>query len=769
MVSQPYKSENWQGDGPPSSRDLTSERLRDFLAIADEWFWETDAEQRFTFISEKLTELTGIHPERYRGRRRDEMSATPDADYVKQHLADLEARRPFDNYVYQGPTPIGSRWFRISGRPVYEGDTFIGYRGTGIDITEQVEIRERARATQSQLELTLRSANEGFAVYDTEDRCVMANDRYFDFFDPGRTMMRVGDRFEEIMERLIASGLIPDAMAEPEGWLAQRMAAHRSGGYHGETLMSTGRWYSISEHKIDGFGTIGVYTDITDRKRRDAELRAQTTLMSSIFANLKQGICVLDSDFRVRMANRRYSELLDMPEGFVREGVAYDDIVGYNADRNDFGPPAEQQRILDKIALMKTLQPLRYERRRPNGTVLDIENLPLPGGGAIVTLADITELHRVMEKLEERERRYRLLVENSPDAILVHRNNRVLYANDQSVITFGAPSLAALMGARPTHLVHPDDLQKIDAQVREMMAEGIGSHRGSRIYRAVRMNGDPFEMETETSIIEFDGAPAAQLLVRDVTARHAAEQALRRAKEDAEIANRSKSEFLANMSHELRTPLNAIIGFAEILQTEMFGPMGDPRYRDYVADIFESGRHLLSVINDILDLSKAEAGQFDIAEAEFEIRQAIDATIRLVRDRAIGKRIRLDVEYPEDPSQALFADERLVKQILLNLLSNAVKFTGENGEIRIACRRRDGFLAISIADNGIGMPPGMIEEMFSAFAQGHTGLSRRFEGTGLGLPLSRSLAELHGGRVVLESAIGEGTTATLLLPESRLV
>ena len=177
----------------------------------------------------------------------------------------------------------------------------------------------------------------------------------------------------------------------------------------------------------------------------------------------------------------------------------------------------------------------------------------------------------------------------------------------------------------------------------------------------------------------------------------------------------------------------------------------------------------MSVINDILDLSKAESGQFELAESQFEIRQAIDATVRLVRDRALGKRIQIRISYPEDPHQALTADERLIKQILLNLLSNAVKFTEPDGEIHIGCARSAEEFVIAVADNGIGMNPEMIEDMFGAFAQGHTGLSRRFEGTGLGLPLSRSLAEIHGGTIRLESRKGEGTTARLVLPSDRLV
>ena len=276
-----------------SSGELDSARLQDFLAIAGEWFWETDTHHRFTFISEKLKEITGVDPASYVGRNRVEMSAEPDSDYVRRHLADLQAQRPFDDYIYQGQTPIGRRWFRVSGRPVFENGRFVGYRGSGIDITEQIDTRDRARQAQSRLELTLKTANEGFAVYDTEDRCIIANERYLDFFDPDRNRVFIGDTFEEIMRRILDAGLVPEAKGDPEQWLARRMEAHRTGGHSSEVMMSTGRWYSISEHKIDSFGTIGVYTDITDRKLRDIELREQSTLMSSIFANLNDALPII--------------------------------------------------------------------------------------------------------------------------------------------------------------------------------------------------------------------------------------------------------------------------------------------------------------------------------------------------------------------------------------------------------------------------------------------------------------------------------------------
>lgn len=746
----------------------TATRLEDFLSVATEWFWETDTSHRFVFVSEKMEEMTGLNASLFVGKTRAELSSEPDSERARQHQTILRDRRSFNDYVYQGQNLKGLRWFRISGRPIFDGGEFRGYRGTGNDITEQVEADERARKAQFQLEWTLSSTNEGFAFFDKDDRCVIANERYLDFFDPDRDRVNIGDHFSTFLHRYLEAGLIPEAKSNPVEWLQNRMADHATGSHSSETMMSTGRWYKISEHRIEGIGTACVYTDITERKRREQELEQQTRLLTSVFANVRQGICVLDREQNVLVANARFIDLLDLPTGFIRPGLPYQEVFDFNRSRSEYPSNESQAQVATFQKMRADGLPHRYERQRPNGDVLDVESVPLPGGGTIIALTDITEMHSIVSRLEEREQRYRELAESSPDALMVHRNNGCLYANPQAFSTFEAPSRTAFMAAKPTDLIHPGDLPRMNEQINRMMGKGIGTHEGSADYRALRMNGQVFELETETSIIEFDGAPAVQVLARDITARKNAEADLRRAKDEAELASRAKSEFLANMSHELRTPLNAVIGFSEILRNEMFGPLGSSRYRDYVADIFDSGNHLLSVINDILDLSKAEAGQFAPVETEFSMLDALDSAIRLVRDRAMQKSIRIDCSDLSANTWRIRADLRMFKQIMLNLLSNAVKFTDDNGNIALSAQISEQVIEVCITDDGIGINNDDTEAMFDAFTQGHTGLSRKYEGTGLGLPLSRRLAELHGGTVRLSPADSGGTQAVLVLPIARL-
>jgi signal transduction histidine kinase len=229
-----------------------------------------------------------------------------------------------------------------------------------------------------------------------------------------------------------------------------------------------------------------------------------------------------------------------------------------------------------------------------------------------------------------------------------------------------------------------------------------------------------------------------------------------------EIANRHKSEFLANMSHELRTPLNAVIGFSEVLLERMFGEVNE-KQEEYLQDILSSGKHLLSLINDILDLSKIEAGRMELEALPFDLPAALDNALTLIKERAARNSIGLAVHVDPRIGEVV-ADERKVKQVLLNLLSNAVKFTPEGGTITMAAVLNGGMVEISVADTGIGIAPEDQAAVFEEFRQVGTDYARKREGTGLGLALARRLVELHGGTLTLQSELGKGSTFTFTIP-----
>jgi signal transduction histidine kinase len=221
------------------------------------------------------------------------------------------------------------------------------------------------------------------------------------------------------------------------------------------------------------------------------------------------------------------------------------------------------------------------------------------------------------------------------------------------------------------------------------------------------------------------------------------------------------------MSHELRTPLNAIIGFSEVMQAELFGSMGSPQYRAYAKDIHESGTHLLGLINDILDLSKVEAGRQELHEEDCDIEEIVTESLRLVAERAAAQGVNID-RHLQPVLPALRADYRMLKQILLNLLSNAVKFTPEGGAVNLSVGTiHDGGLRFLVQDNGIGIPSDQVGRVLEPFVQVEGAFSRKYGGTGLGLPLTRTFVELYGGALELSSAVGAGTTVIVTFPKER--
>ena len=239
--------------------------------------------------------------------------------------------------------------------------------------------------------------------------------------------------------------------------------------------------------------------------------------------------------------------------------------------------------------------------------------------------------------------------------------------------------------------------------------------------------------------------------------------------QESHKANRSKNEFLATMSHELRTPLNAVIGFSDILKKQMFGPLGNDKYTDYVNDIHKSGSHLLSIINDILDLAKAESGKLQLDEREVEVNDIVERCIRMCLGPAQSGKVKV---IPPENSKAIYvrADERLLFQLVLNLVSNAVKFTREGGEVRFELTAsQDEGVIVKVIDTGIGIAPEDIGRVLRPFEQVEGSLARRHGGTGLGLPYAERLAQLHGGKLTIESVLGRGTAATIWLPRERFI
>jgi PAS domain S-box-containing protein len=509
-------------------------------------------------------------------------------------------------------------------------------------------------------------------------------------------------------------------------------------------------------------GYRGIGRDLTLLKQAEQELAETSSLLRATLDNIEQGLLVVDDELRIRLWNDRLCQFFRNPPTEYWVGRPVADMIYQYA-----GPHAA--RATETVACfgrcVAQRKPGMREIALPDGRVFKMRLVPMPESGVIATFRDITERRRAGHELAAATSLLRATLDNMEQGLLVlDEQLRIRLWNDRLDQIF-AHAPMALWAGRPIEEI----IDKGSGNDRTRAAAGMAFlSRGLELRQpAMRELAMPHGGVVEMRITPMpEGGLIANYL--DITERKRTESDVRRAKEEAELASRSKSEFLANMSHELRTPLNAIIGFADILKGEIFGRLGDPRYLDYAADIRDSGQHLLKLINDVLDVSKVEFGKIELTEEPVDVANVVAACIRLMRGRVEAAELHLTHALPHG-LPLVQCDELRLKQVLLNLLSNAVKFTPAGGRIAIHTALDDRGLGIVVEDSGIGIAASDLDKALRPFGQIDSRLARKYQGTGLGLPLAKSMLEMHGGRLEIVSTPGVGTKATAWLPAERIL
>jgi PAS domain S-box-containing protein len=519
-------------------------------------------------------------------------------------------------------------------------------------------------------------------------------------------------------------------------------------------------------------GYLAVLLHDGDHEMNRASLEQTSARLYDALGSLKEGFLLCDARDRVVVANARMRSLFPEVADLILPGRTFADLVRSCAERGlyDPGTVGLETWIRERVARHRQL-PNQFEIDICGGRRIEVRELATAEGACVTVYDDITERHHRERQLRDREVQLSVaqrIAKLGGWRVDVATGN--ISWSQEMYRLFGVdPEAFSLSPEAVFSVIHVDDRER----VRRLLTTP-GRRRAVREweFRIIRPSGEERVLWAESqSERNARGDLVSHFGVcQDITARKLDQLALVQAKEAAELASRSKSQFLANMSHELRTPLNAIIGFSEMMASEVLGPLGSKRYREYAEAVLNSGNHLLELINEVLDLSKIEAGRYDLSEEWLCLREVFQDALVLVGPRAAEKGTTTTISDAGDFAPQVFADRRALRQMLLNLLSNAVKFTPAGGRVAMRAVWDFAGLRLEVADTGVGIPPERVRELAQPFVQIDNAMNRRHAGSGIGLYLTRSLVELHGGKLDISSRQGaqSGTTVTLIFPVERL-
>jgi PAS domain S-box-containing protein len=501
-------------------------------------------------------------------------------------------------------------------------------------------------------------------------------------------------------------------------------------------------------------GAVGLFSDISPLKAAERQVRHTSELLAQkshvlevTLESLSQGVLSIDAEGRINAWNRRLLEMLELPDEVLQHRPPLDELIAYQ----------HRHGLISGEAQVSPTRPTLYQRTRRDGMVLEVQIRQASGGSVVRTYSDVTASVAAQQALSESETRFRTMADGAPALIwLADAEGRALWFN-QRWLQYTGRSMQAELDASWPERMHPDDV----THAREIFAAAAQRQQPFSVEYRVRLGGGGHAWIDDHAIPRRkpDGHFEGYVVYGwDITARRAAEVALIAAKEEAERANRAKSEFLSRMSHELRTPLNAVLGFGQLLETDSADPLS-PVQRTRVQELLRGGRHLLSLINEVLDLARIEAGTLQMQLAPVALADVVGDCVRLVQPVAAERQIAVQVLPPATGAAWVHADPTRLKQVLLNLLSNAIKYNRHGGQVVLAWQaEHDGaHVLITVEDSGPGLSAAQQERLFQAFERLDAERTD-VEGAGIGLALSKWLVDLMRGSIGVRSAPGAGSS-----------
>jgi len=539
---------------------------------------------------------------------------------------------------------------------------------------------------------------------------------------------------------------------------------------NGRRRDGTDMWLQNRPVRIDWDGGPAICTtliEITERVIAEEQHRESEERFRDFARVASDWFWEMDADLRFTYFSERNREITGFePENYI--GKTRREIVNEATDNDKW------EKHLAVLDARRPFSDFRYELLTSKGNTLKLSISGTPVldedgdfKGYRGTGTNVTDQEEAFEALRESEAKFRAFIGNSPAAIfLKDREGRYVLVNEtyESWYQLKSEDLEGKTVRDRFSGEEADFLSELDRRAVEEREVSVNESEATHpdgVRRYTMVSRFPI-IGPDDTVFGVGG------VLTDVTGLKEAERNMRHAMQTAEIANRAKSEFLAHMSHELRTPLNSVIGFAQMMLAETFGPLGHVNYQDYSGDIHESAVHLLNVITDILDISKIEAGEMEITETEIELGSVILESTKMVSQRADRGGVILGMEIDQN-LPCLRGDELRIKQIILNLLTNAIKFTPSFGRVTARAFLSDGSIVLQVADTGQGIPADQMPNILRPFEQVRDSSRHAHEGTGLGLYLTNSLVEVHGGELNIESELGVGTSVTIRFPLERTV